>query len=124
MKRMQAALVGAREITFAALAASLAILAIFVPVIFMEGVIGRYFYQFGITISVAVIFSLLEALTVTPMRCSQFLVVGHHTWLGKWVDGLMRRLSKGYSRALTFCLDRRKAVLIIATMIFAASLIS
>src|SRR5678815_4285966 len=52
--RVKAALVGAREITFAAMAASVAILAIFLPVVFMKGIIGKFFYQFGVTMSVAV----------------------------------------------------------------------
>ncbi len=74
--KVQAALKGAREITFAAMAASIAIIAIFLPVAFMTGIIGKYFYQFGMTISVAVLLSLFEALTLTPMRCSQFVEVG------------------------------------------------
>ena len=68
--------VGAREITFAAAAATLAIVAIFLPVAFMKGIIGKFFFQFGVTISVAVLISLLEALTLAPMRCSRFLEVG------------------------------------------------
>ena len=51
------------------MAASIAILAIFLPVIFMEGIVGKFFFQFGVTISVAVLISLLEALTIAPMRC-------------------------------------------------------
>ena len=56
LPKVKAAMVGAREITFAALATSIAILAIFIPVIFMQGIIGRFFFQFGVTISVAVMF--------------------------------------------------------------------
>ncbi len=120
--RMNAALVGAREITFAALAASVAILAIFVPVIFMQGVIGKFFYQFGITISVAVLFSLLEALTIAPMRCSQFLKVGHTTKLGQFVDKHMKTLTEGYRNLLGFFLNRPMLVLAAATAIFLVSL--
>ncbi|MBI4549490.1 MAG: efflux RND transporter permease subunit, partial [Candidatus Omnitrophica bacterium] len=71
----EAALKGAREISFAALAATISIVAIFLPVAFMKGIIGKFFFQFGITISAAVALSLLEALTLAPMRCSQFLDV-------------------------------------------------
>jgi len=122
LARMEAALVGAREITFAALAASSAILAIFVPVIFMRGIIGRFFFQFGVTISVAVIFSLLEALTIAPMRCSQFLDVGHTTKIGKWMEALMKGLTNRYRAALVFVLNRRGKVLIATTVLFVASL--
>src|ERR1044071_1395503 len=66
--QVKASLVGAREIYFAAMATSLAILAIFLPVLFVKGVIGKYFLQFGMTISAAVLLSLLEALTLAPMR--------------------------------------------------------
>jgi multidrug efflux pump subunit AcrB len=121
--RLDAALIGAREITFAALAASVAILAIFLPVIFMQGIVGKFFFQFGITISVAVMFSLIEALTITPMRCSQFLAVGHTTKLGKFVDGLMKRLAQWYRATLAFLLEQPKKVLVIATIIFFCSLV-
>ncbi len=122
LSRMQAAFVGAREITFAALAASIAILAIFIPVIFMKGMIGKFFFQFGVTISVAVMFSLLEALTIAPMRCSRFLDVGHTTKLGRYVDDKMRRLNARYRSALEFCLKRRVLVVVVSAAIFAVSI--
>src|SRR5690606_20669883 len=71
--RRDAALEGTKQISFAAMATTLAIVAIFLPVAFMDGLIGKYFFEFGVTISIAVLISLLEALTLTPMRCSQFL---------------------------------------------------
>ena len=120
--RQEAALTGAREITFAAIAASIAILAIFIPVIFMQGIVGKFFFQFGVTISVAVIFSLIEALTITPMRCSQFLTVGHTSGLGRVMDKFMKWLSEGYRSILKFILGRPKTVLIIAVLIFVSSL--
>src|SRR5205823_3568792 len=73
--RMPAALVGAREISFAAIAATLSIAAIFIPVAFMKGSIGLMFFQFGITVTVAVLLSLIISLTITPMLCSLFLTV-------------------------------------------------
>ncbi len=122
LSRKEAALTGTREITFAAIAASVAILAIFVPVIFMQGIVGKFFFQFGVTISVAVIFSLLEALTITPMRCSQFLAVGHSTTLGKVVDKFMKMLSESYRSTLKFILGRPKTILFIAILVFVLSL--
>ncbi|MCI0742621.1 MAG: efflux RND transporter permease subunit [Gemmataceae bacterium] len=70
-----AALRGANEISFAALAATLSIVAIFIPVAFLKGSIGRFFYQFAITTTVAVLLSLVIALTITPMLCAFFLNV-------------------------------------------------
>src|SRR5204863_7525761 len=105
--KVHAALVGAREITGPAVAASLAILAIFVPVVFMPGIIGKFFFQFGVTLSVAVMLSLLEALTLAPMRCSQFLVTGHTNRMSKWVDDRMTGLQRFYHRVLIWALEHR-----------------
>src|SRR5262249_7261442 len=65
-ERYGASLHGAREISFAAIAATLSIAAIFIPVAFMRGAIGRFFFQFGITVTVAVMLSLIVSLTITP----------------------------------------------------------
>jgi HAE1 family hydrophobic/amphiphilic exporter-1 len=73
--RKTAAVRGAREISFAAIAATLSIAAIFIPVAFMKGSIGLFFFQFGITVTVAVLLSLVISLTITPMLCSLFLTV-------------------------------------------------
>ena len=96
---------GARQITPAAVAASVAILAIFIPVVFMKGIIGKFFFQFGITISAAVMLSLLEALTLAPMRCAQFLNIHNESWLARAVNKLMDGLTRGYKRGLTFSLE-------------------
>ncbi len=112
MGKVRAASVGAREITFAAAAATLAIVAIFLPVAFMKGIIGKFFFQFGVTISVAVLISLLEALTLAPMRCSRFLEVGERRGrFGQAVDRTFARLSAGYLRALKPALHHRAWVL-------------
>src|SRR5262245_56834115 len=71
--KKEAALIGAREISFAAIAATLSIMAIFLPVAFMKGTIGKFFFQFGVTVGVAVFLSLICALTLTPMLCAFFL---------------------------------------------------
>ncbi|TBR25918.1 efflux RND transporter permease subunit, partial [bacterium] len=122
LPQVKAAIVGAREIYFAAMAASVAILAIFVPVLFVKGVIGKYFLQFGVTISAAVMLSLLESLTLAPMRCSQFLQVGGHTGLSKLVDDAMLWSTARYRGGLSWCLGRRWRVLVSATALFVASL--
>ncbi|NBT62455.1 MAG: efflux RND transporter permease subunit [Planctomycetia bacterium] len=71
--RFQAAFNGSNEISFAALASTLSIVAIFIPVAFMQGVVGQFFFQFGITVTVAVLISLVVSLTITPMLSSLFL---------------------------------------------------
>ena len=122
-ERVLAALVGAREITGAAVAASLAILAIFVPVVFMKGIVGKFFFQFGITMSVAVLISLLEALTLAPMRCSQFLEVGGGNFVTKAVSRGMDHLAVVYKRVLSRCLNWRWTVLGVCFAIFGISLL-
>ena len=121
--RMEAAQTGARQITFAAIAATAALIAIFLPVAFMKGVIGKFFFQFGVTISAAVSLSLLEALTLTPMRASQFLTVGERTTrFGRAVDHGFERLSVSYRKLLGEALKRRWTVVITAILIFVLSL--
>ncbi len=71
--RVTASSEGTKEITFAALAATIAVVAIFIPVVFMKGIVGRFFLQFGVTLCVAVLLSYLEAITLAPARCAQIL---------------------------------------------------
>ncbi|MBP9164849.1 MAG: efflux RND transporter permease subunit, partial [Leptospiraceae bacterium] len=119
---LTAAIDGAREITFAAIAATLAIVAIFLPVAFMSGIIGKYFYQFAITITAAVLLSLLEALTLTPMRCSQFLQTRSENRFMKMVDAGMSKMEVWYEAILKFCLSHKLIVLSISAIIFGASI--
>lgn len=121
--RITAALAGSKEIFFAAMAATAAIIAIFLPVAFMDGLIGKYFYQFGVTISVAVALSLLEAITLTPMRCSQFLSSGHRsTRLGRALDQSFESLAKLYTRSIPFFIRFRIPTILVSVGIFAASI--
>jgi hydrophobe/amphiphile efflux-1 (HAE1) family protein len=120
--QVKAAIIGSREIYFAAMAASVAILAIFVPVLFVKGVIGKYFLQFGVTISTAVMLSLLEALTLAPMRCSQFLQLSRGDGISGLVDRGMDRLTERYRTLLTACLGHRWKIVIGSTLVFLASL--
>ncbi len=100
--RRRAAAEGTHEITFAALAATLAVVAIFLPVVFMGGVVGKFFFQFGVTLSVAVLLSYLEAITLAPARCAQLLSVGKHErgWVGRQADRGFEALERGYAWAL------------------------
>jgi hydrophobe/amphiphile efflux-1 (HAE1) family protein len=120
--RILAALDGSIEITFAAMAATISVVAIFLPVAFMSGVIGKFFFQFGVTITVAVLLSLLEALTLTPMRCSQFVVAGKRTTrFGKGVEWLMDKTRDLYASSLGIALNHRVQVIIVALIVFALS---
>lgn len=125
LSRVEAAIVGAREITFAAMAASVAIIAIFLPVAFMTGVIGKFFFQFGVTISVAVLFSLLEALTITPMRCAGFVEMGERTSrIGRGFENMMERVRDYYELSLDWCLHHRWSTIVFSVVFLIISFMS
>jgi HAE1 family hydrophobic/amphiphilic exporter-1 len=120
--QVEAALIGAREITFAAMATSIAIVAIFLPIAFMQGIIGKFFYQFGVTLSGAVLISLLEAITLTPMRCSEFVhAADEHNWFNTFINGQFDLLRNRYKKTLLWCLDHRWTVVFAAFLIFFSS---
>lgn len=121
--RIVASQKGARQITFAAVAATLSIIAIFLPVAFMKGIIGKFFLEFGVAISVAVGFSLLEALTLTPMRASQFLAEEKkkHKAL-HLINSVFSSLAEGYRKTLEFALNHRLIMVGSAIIIFILSL--
>jgi hydrophobe/amphiphile efflux-1 (HAE1) family protein len=123
--RVQAAREGTKEITFAALAATLAVVAIFSPVVFMKGVIGRFFLQFGITLCIAVLLSYVEAMTLAPARCAQFLDTSREgrSRLGVAVDRLFGRLERLYGGALRGGLKRPVLVLAAAAALFIVSFV-
>lgn len=111
--RIEAAIIGSREITFAAIAATAAVVAIFLPVAFMKGIIGKFFLQFGVTISFAVLLSLLEALTITPMRCASFVQHSHRTTkIGKAFDLFFDKLTQKYKHTLEWTVIHKWKVFI------------
>lgn len=121
--KVTAARRGTEQITFAALAATLAIVAIFLPVAFMKGIIGKYFFQFGVVLSVAVLISLLEALTLAPARCAQFLKVGQRgNFVERGVGAAFNFLSRVYSWVLRHALRWRLTILLVSFAIFFVSL--
>jgi HAE1 family hydrophobic/amphiphilic exporter-1 len=118
-----AAIKGTKEIGFAAMAATFSIAAVFIPVAFMGGIIGRFFYQFGVTVAASVIVSLVIALVLVPMLCSRFLKV--ETKRGKvfqFFDRGYERIENRYRGALIFCLRHRVLILLIATGTFVGSI--
>lgn len=121
---VKAALEGTREIAFAALAATLAVVAIFTPVVFIRGIIGRFFLQFGITLCLAVLLSYIEAVTLAPARCSQFLKTSREgrSRLGLLVDKSFRWLERTYAVVLKHGLKRPVLILALAALLFAAAL--
>jgi HAE1 family hydrophobic/amphiphilic exporter-1 len=122
----QGALDGATEIQFAAMAATVSVAAIFLPVAFMTGIIGKFFLQFGVTMTAAVLLSLVEALTLTPMRAASFGKEGADrkpNAVNRFVDQGMDRSVEAYRRGLAFALSHRWKVVGGALLFFAASLL-
>ena len=123
--RVTAAREGTREIAFAALAATLAVCAIFIPVVFMKGIVGKFFLQFGVTLCVAVLLSYLEAVTLAPARCSQILDVSRErrSRLGRAVDDAFTRLARLYSRVLPWALRRPVQVIAGSFLLFGLAIL-
>ncbi|MDQ3283493.1 MAG: efflux RND transporter permease subunit [Acidobacteriota bacterium] len=122
--RVRAAREGTEEISFAALAATLAVCAIFLPVVFMKGIIGKFFLQFGVTLCVAVLLSYVEAITLAPARSAQMLKAGaeRQSRLGHWVDVAFEKLSAAYARVLALGLRHPISVLALAVIVFISSI--
>jgi multidrug efflux pump len=120
-----AALEGTHEIAFAALAATLAVVAIFIPVVFVKGIIGRYFLQFGVTLCLAVLLSYVEAVSLAPARCSQFLRTSREgrSRVGRAVDRWFHRLEGLYGRVLGRSLKRPGLVLVAALALFGGAMV-
>jgi multidrug efflux pump len=115
--RVQAAHRGTDEIAFAAIATTLALVAVFTPVAFLQGVSGRFFYEFGITVAVATCISTVVALTLTPMLCSRYLrlpAVGQDASrfqrLLDRAEAPFERLAGHYAKAIAWALGRRSFI--------------
>ncbi|WP_322092997.1 MdtB/MuxB family multidrug efflux RND transporter permease subunit [Paraburkholderia bannensis] len=122
MKPLDAALKGSREIGFTIISLTVSLLAVLIPLLFMGDVIGRLFYEFAVTLAVAIVISALVSLTLVPMLCARLLRPVSHDSENKpekkgrdWFAPVM----KHYDRALTFALDHEKATLAVAVGTFA-----
>ena len=120
--RLQAAVTAMDEIGFAVIATSLSIAAVFVPVAFMDGLIGQFFFEFGMTITFTVIISTLIALFLSPMLCSQLLKLSaSHGRLYQISENLLTGIESLYSWVLGVALRARWLVVLVAMGVFLAS---
>ena len=113
---LQAALVGSREIAFTVLSMSISLVAVFVPIMFMGDVVGRFFREFAVVMSAAILISLVLSLTTTPTLCALLLkprAVHAPTRIGRWVDARAARGMRAYRRSLAWCLRRQPLVLLL-----------
>jgi multidrug efflux pump len=129
MAPMQAALRGAREITFTVLSMTLSLVAVFVPILFMGGMMGRLFREFAVTLSVAILISLVVSLTTTPMMCARVLRSDQgrsHGWPYRLSGRFFECLRGGYAHSLSWVLrhPRSMLALTLATMVLSVYLYS
>jgi len=121
---MQAALRGSSEIGFTIVSMTLSLAAVFIPVLFMSGLVGRLLHEFAVTIGAAILVSGFVSLSLTPMLCSRFLRPHKKTEHGrlwriteKFFDGLLRF----YDRTLQFTLRHRRATLVVSLLVLAGT---
>ncbi len=122
--RRQAALDGSKEIGFAVLATTISLVAVFVPLAFLQGNVGRLFNEFGLSVAVAVLISGFVALTLTPMLCSRMLKPLHgvsESWATRSFDAFFDWLDRTYDRILRTVLRRRVAALGVAGLLVVLS---
>jgi len=122
---MEAASNGTAQIFLAVVATTSSILAVFVPVAFMKGIVGRFFYQFGITVSVAVAVSMLVSFTLTPMLSSRFLRAehGHAGFVSRGIDRMLTALDNFYGRVVSWALSHRALTILFAVIALAGSFV-
>jgi multidrug efflux pump len=111
--RVQAALMGAREVGFTVVSITLSLIAVFLPILLMGGLVGRLFREFAVTLSLAIVISMFISLTTTPMLCALFLRPhGAHGGVGGRLT-LFQRVQHGYARSLAVALDHSVLVLLL-----------
>jgi len=116
MKPFEAALRGAREIGFTVFSMSTSLIAVFIPILLMGGIVGRLFREFAVTLSTAIVISLFVSLTTTPMMCAKFLTPPgdrKHGRIYRWSENAFDKLRGGYEHALDFVLANTLPVLLV-----------
>jgi len=113
---LQAALIGAKEIGFTVLSISVSLVAVFIPILMMEGIIGRLFREFAVTLSVAIAVSMVVSLTTTPMMCAVLLKSKHqerHGWLYLATERLLDGIVAWYGRSLSVVLRHQQLTMLV-----------
>ncbi len=126
MKPFAAAIHATKEIGLAVLATTLSLMAVFLPVAFMSGIVGRFMYSFGLTMAFAILVSMIVAFSLTPMMAARILPLPapegqerRRSWLEKISDGIYHPIARLYSGVLAFCLRHRWVVGVAIIVTFA-----
>jgi hydrophobic/amphiphilic exporter-1 (mainly G- bacteria), HAE1 family len=121
---MRAALQGSREISFTILSMTLSLAAVFIPVLFMGGIVGRLLHEFAVTIAAAILVSGFVSLSLTPMLCSRFLRPPkevHHGWMYNLTEKFFQGLLHWYDVTLQYALRHRLATMVLAILLVFAT---
>ncbi len=124
MKPLEAAFKGAAQIGFTIVSLTVSLIAVFIPLLFMTGVVGRLFNEFAVTLAVSVIVSAIVSLTLTPMMCGRLLRPAEEerpTWFGRWTERGFDRLLDGYRVTLDWSLRHQHFVLLVGLLTFAGT---
>jgi multidrug efflux pump len=128
-KPLDAALRGASEIGFTVISLTLSLIAVFIPLLFMTGLVGRMFREFALTLTIAVVASAIVSLTLTPMMCSWLLRQGggsvgggDDNALARRFSGLIERTVEAYHRSLIWVLRRQRETLLVTLTTLAATI--
>jgi HAE1 family hydrophobic/amphiphilic exporter-1 len=122
--RLQAALDGSKEISFTIISMTLSLAAVFIPVLFMGGVVGRLMHEFAVTIGAAILVSGLVSLTLTPMLCSRFLKAPHAIRHGRFynvMEGLFDGWLRGYSWSLRQTIRFKGTTMVVSALVLAGT---
>ena len=123
---MEAALQGARQIGFTVLSISISLVAVFIPILFMGGLIGRLFREFAVTLSVAILVSAVVSLTLTPMMCARFLRGGAKSprpWrVFDWSERAFDRMHRFYEHSLQWVLKNERLMLGVTVAVLVATI--
>jgi multidrug efflux pump len=115
--RMKAAFLGAREVGFTVVSISISLVAVFLPILLMGGIVGRLFREFALTLSLAITVSLLVSLTLTPMMCSRLLNEPHERKeegrFARWLERGFQSMQSGYERTLGWSLRHPRLILLV-----------
>jgi hydrophobe/amphiphile efflux-1 (HAE1) family protein len=121
MTPFDAAMLGSKEIGFTVLSMSTSLIAVFIPILLMGGIVGRLFREFAVTLSVAIMVSLVVSLTTTPMLSAKFLEPHNkrqHGWFYRLGERALKWLAAEYERGLRWVLQHQKLVLTITVLTF------
>ncbi|CAD5200309.1 efflux RND transporter permease subunit [Pseudomonas sp. FEN] len=122
--RIQAALDGLREVGFTIVSMTVSLIAVFLPILLMGGIVGRLMREFAVTVSVAILMSGIVSLTVTPMLCAWLLKAEHDSRASRFGDAceaVYTRIHEGYRRSLEWVLDHQRLTLAVAVATFVAT---